>query len=87
MIKITKEKDMLIVFRNIHTQSKLFSKELGEFFHVPRHGEAIRLDDGRISRVMEVEYSISKKPQFAYDSIEVFVEIFEKEAEIKNPNE
>jgi len=70
---------MLIVFRNFQTQSKLFSKELGENYHIPRHSEAIRLDDGRIARVIEVEYSISKKPQFAYDSIEVFVEVFEKE--------
>jgi hypothetical protein len=78
---------MLIIFRNMETQSKLFSKELGESFHIPRHGEAIRLDDGRISRVMEVEYSISKKPQFAYDSIEVFVQVFEKETEVAKPSE
>jgi hypothetical protein len=81
------EKYMLIVFRNMETQSKLFSKELGDFFHIPRNGEAIRLDDGRVSRVMEVEYTISKKPQFAYDSIEVFVQVFEKETEVQKPTE
>lgn len=78
---------MLIIFRNIETQSKLFSKTLGDAYHIPRNGEAIRLDDGRISRVMEVEYSISKNPQFAYDSIEVFVQVFEKEAEVAKPTE
>ncbi len=78
---------MLIVFRNFHTQSKLFSKELGENFHIPRNSEAIRLEDGRIARVIEVEYSISKKPQFAYDSIEVFVEVYEKETTMEPPKE
>ncbi len=70
---------MYIHFKNAQTKQNLFSKKSEQVPPLPANGQAFRLDDGRVARVVDIEYFLSKEPQFSYDKIEVLLEVYEKE--------
>jgi hypothetical protein len=76
---------MFINFRNVQTQRILFSKECEFLPPLPANGQAFRLDDGRCARVIDIEFFVSKRSEFNYEKIEVFLEVFEKEQVSENP--
>ena len=67
---------MLINFKNVRTKELLFSKESEQMPLLPRVDQALRLDDGKIGRVVDIEYFLNKKPQLSYEKIEVFLEVY-----------